>query len=112
MYTGFAESAVEVSHRLAPCYEAQAWANGWYFLDAALYAQPSRLDHLHMESASHLALTAAMEQKIRAIFSDPAATADPGPHPCTCGAGACCAAAPSAAGILQSGAWSAWGPLG
>lgn len=73
VYTGFAESAVEVSHRLAPCYEAQAWANGWYFLDAALYAQPSRLDHLHMESASHLALAAAMEQKIRAIFSDPAA---------------------------------------
>lgn len=70
VFTGFAESAVGLSHRLAPYYEAQAKANGWYFLDAARYARPSKLDMLHMESADHQALAAAMEQAIRGIFPD------------------------------------------
>ena len=68
--TGFSEKAVEVSHQLARYYEAQAVENGWFFLDASQYAQPSKIDMLHMDSADHQSLAFAMEAAVRKVFMD------------------------------------------
>ena len=68
IYTGFAASSVEISHQLAPLFQAQARAHGWLYLDAASVAEASDKDRLHMEKESHLALAGALETVIRQAF--------------------------------------------
>ena len=64
----FTAEASERSKRFAAIYEAAAAEMGVHFLNAALFARPSQEDHLHMDSAGHAALAAALEKKIRQIL--------------------------------------------
>lgn len=68
--TGFENSAVEKSRRLAPWMQRAAQQMGCHFLDAAQVAGPSTTDWLHMEAEGHAALAAAIEKKVREIFQD------------------------------------------
>lgn len=68
VFGGFSNDAVESSRQLHIWYEKEAKAHGWYYLNAAEYAHPSKKDRLHMEHADHVALADALEKKIREIF--------------------------------------------
>lgn len=59
-YVGFAEDAVERSHRLAHYYREVAEERGLLFLDASEVAEPSDRDKLHMEADSHARLARAI----------------------------------------------------
>lgn len=67
-FTGFSADAADVSHRLAPLYQAYAKEYGWLYLDAASVAKASSLDMLHMEQEGHLALALAIEKIVRENF--------------------------------------------
>lgn len=56
------------SRDFARAYEAVAKELGVAFLDAALYAQPSEKDGIHMGPEAHLALGQAMAQAIRKMM--------------------------------------------
>lgn len=63
------ESAAE-SRKLARFYQEMAESHGVNFLDAALYAEPSRIDHLHMDPENHRKLGLAVAEKVRRLFSE------------------------------------------
>lgn len=54
--------------RFAVLYENIAKNRGVYFLDAALYAQPSLTDCVHIDAESHARLGKAIAEKIRTIL--------------------------------------------
>lgn len=56
------------STKFAQLYRDLAKTHGVWFLDGAAYAQPSRVDCVHMSPESHLALGQAVGEKIREIF--------------------------------------------
>ncbi len=64
----FDEKSVETSHHLRDAFEKTAQKYNCYFLDAAEYAEPSKIDLLHMDENGHSSLAIAMENKIREIF--------------------------------------------
>ena len=68
IYSGFAESAVEISHQLARYYEEQAKAHDWLYFDASTVAQASDKDKLHMEAADHRALASAIKEVVINYF--------------------------------------------
>jgi lysophospholipase L1-like esterase len=64
----FDETAVEKSKELSVFYKELADANGFYFLDAAKYAGPSREDALHMTPEEHAKLASAAANKVKEIL--------------------------------------------
>lgn len=60
--------SIENSYRFSEFFAQQAKLNGFYFLDAAKYAQPSREDAVHMSPENHKKLAEAMAQKVKEIF--------------------------------------------
>lgn len=68
VFTGFENTAVPKSRRLAGWMEQAAKAQNCHFLNAAQYGRPSGLDHLHMDAEGHEALALALEQKVRDIL--------------------------------------------
>ena len=68
---GPADPAAE-SERFAPLLRALAQERGVDFLDAAEFAEASRLDGIHMGPEAHEALGRAVAAKVRAIFAEEA----------------------------------------
>ena len=64
MFTGFTNSACDVSRKLANAYERKAKELGCDFLNAAEHAEPSTRDSLHMEKEEHEKLARAVAAKI------------------------------------------------
>lgn len=68
------ESAVstkyEESLKFARLYKKMADNRGVEFLDAALYAEPSEKDYVHMDAESHLRLGHAVAEKIRQMYAE------------------------------------------
>lgn len=60
----------EETPKFSQLYENVAKNRGVYFLDAALYAQPSLTDCVHITPESHACLGEAIAQKIKEIFSE------------------------------------------
>ena len=58
------------SARLSDLYRKIAEKNRLHFLDAALYAEPSEVDGVHLGVEGHRSLGAAVAEKIREIFSN------------------------------------------
>lgn len=59
----------EESKRFSQLYEAVAKTRGASFLDAALYAEPSLEDCVHITADSHTRLGLAVAEKIKEIFA-------------------------------------------
>lgn len=59
----------EDSKRFKELYKGIAKARGAYFLDAALYTEPSLEDCVHITAESHTRLGLAIAEKIKEIFS-------------------------------------------
>ena len=57
------------SKRFAELYQNVAKARGVYYLDAALYTEPSLVDCVHITAESHTKLGLAIAEKIKEIFS-------------------------------------------
>lgn len=64
----FEKQFPEESERFPALFEAVAKETGVDFLDAALYAEPSPIDGVHMDAASHASLAKAMADKIRSLL--------------------------------------------
>ncbi len=64
------ERGVLLSRLFAPVYKEIADRKGCFFLDAALYAEPSDADGLHLEAESHIALGKAAAEAIAAVFQE------------------------------------------
>lgn len=58
----------EESLKFSAVFERMCRAKGVEFLDAALYAQPSEKDNIHMEPESHRALGLAIAAKVREML--------------------------------------------
>ena len=65
---GTLRNGAEESKKFAYYYRHVAESKGVYFLDAAEVAQPSKIDGVHMEPESHLALGKAIAAKVREIL--------------------------------------------
>ena len=63
---------VEESKRFSKLYENVAKARGVYYLDSALYTEPSLADCVHITAESHARLGQAIAEKIKEIFSEDA----------------------------------------
>lgn len=63
------EQGTYLSQQFAPVYRQIAEELGCYFLDTALYAQPSDADGLHWMPESHLRVAEAVAEKVREIFA-------------------------------------------
>jgi lysophospholipase L1-like esterase len=68
IYGCFTEEAARLSHCFAKEYEAVSAVKGCYFFDAALVAEASEEDRLHMNAENHGKLAAALAIKIREIL--------------------------------------------
>lgn len=68
IYGCFTEEAAALSHCFAEEYEKVSRLKGCHFLDAALVAEASEEDRLHMTAENHEKLAAALEVKIRSIL--------------------------------------------
>ena len=66
--TGFTENAVEVSRKVAPYYKKYAEMFGAYYMNAAEFAKPSKIDMLHMDKEDHAKLAKAICDKIHEIL--------------------------------------------
>jgi len=64
----FGEEAPEKSQKFASEFARYARLMRCEFLDASLYAQPSREDALHLNQENHLRLADAMTRKVREIL--------------------------------------------
>lgn len=64
----YSKESIEKSKRFASCLSAMAQQEGAYFMNAADFASASEIDGIHMESAEHEKLAAAMENKIEEIL--------------------------------------------
>ena len=64
--------SAEESKRFARRYASVARSRGVYFLDSALYAEPSLTDCVHITAESHQRLGKAIAEKIKEIFSETA----------------------------------------
>lgn len=60
----------EESLKFARLYKKMAENRGVEFLDAALYAEPSSADYVHMDAASHRRLGEAVAEKIRQMYAE------------------------------------------
>lgn len=63
----FDRESSEKSKKLAPLFQSVAQRHGATFLDAALYAEPSECDQLHMEKESHLRLAAQVAKVVEGM---------------------------------------------
>ncbi len=63
------EKSIAKVKKLPPLYEALAKAYGCYFLDASLYAKPTKADAVHLDEAAHGAIADAVASKIKEIFN-------------------------------------------
>ncbi|MFA6846587.1 MAG: GDSL-type esterase/lipase family protein [Sphaerochaetaceae bacterium] len=61
----FDETSVVKSKELAPLFKQVAKTTHTEFLDAALYAEPSDFDQLHLEKEGHLKLAEVIAEKVR-----------------------------------------------
>ena len=68
------EQGTALSQQFAPVYRQAAEELGCFYLDAALYAQPSDADGLHWMPESHRRLADALAEKIRIILAEREAT--------------------------------------
>lgn len=64
----FGEHGVERSQELAEACKAVADANGWEFLDAALYVKASPVDGIHMDAQGQTVLGKAIAAKTKEIM--------------------------------------------
>ena len=67
-YDMFGSQAVERSQRLAPAYKKVAEANGWEFLNAAVYTKASTKDGIHMDAVQHKIFGTVLAQKVKEIL--------------------------------------------
>lgn len=67
-YPSFPETSVAQSRDFAHWFEEAAKIVGCEYLDAAQFAQPSPIDHLHMDADGHAALAEAIARKVREIL--------------------------------------------
>jgi len=65
---GSLRNGAEESKKFAYYYRHVAQSKDVYFLDAAEVAQPSKVDGVHMEPESHLALGRAIAAEVRRIL--------------------------------------------
>lgn len=65
---GTLRNGAEESTRFAHYYRHVAESKGVYFFDAATVAKPSKIDGIHMEPESHLALGKALADEVRRIL--------------------------------------------
>lgn len=68
LYGMYDKSSVELSEQLGAAYEGLGRQYGCHFLNAADYAEASRLDCIHLDEENHRKLAVALEKKIREIF--------------------------------------------
>ena len=66
----FDENSETVSKNLAESYRRLAEIEGYAFLNAAKYADPSETDREHLDQTGHQKLGAAIERKIREILEE------------------------------------------
>lgn len=65
----FGKDSIEKSTKLAPLYKMHAEKNGFYFLNAAEYAEPSQEDAVHMTAENHKKLAQAIADKLKEIIN-------------------------------------------
>lgn len=63
------ETSLKNTTKFSKFFKEQAELNGFYFLDAAKYASPSREDAVHMTREGHAALAKAISEKVKEILS-------------------------------------------
>ena len=61
--------SIENSYRFHEFFKQQAELNGFYYLDAAQFAEPSKEDAVHMTPENHQKLARAIADKVEEIFS-------------------------------------------
>lgn len=66
----FDENSEHVAKKLAENYRHLAETEGYAFLNAAKYADPSETDREHLDQTGHQKLGAAIERKIREILEE------------------------------------------
>ena len=66
----FDQTSIENSRRFGEVYRQQAELNGYAFLDAAEFAEPSDIDQVHWDAAGHAAFAKAVEEKLKEIFKN------------------------------------------
>ena len=66
----FNENSENVAKNLAEQYQNLAEKEGYAFLNAAEYANPSETDREHLDQNGHQKLGAAIERKIRQILEE------------------------------------------
>lgn len=64
----YSRESIEKSKRFALCLSAMARREGAYFMNAADFASASEIDGIHMDSAEHEKLAAAIENKTEEIL--------------------------------------------
>jgi len=64
----FGQQAADKSLQFPGVFRAAAEENGCHFLDASLYANPGKIDGLHMDKESHASLAQAMYEKVLSIL--------------------------------------------
>ena len=62
------EESIKNTQKFAALFREQAELNGFFFMDAALYAKASDKDGVHMEPADHIRLGEAVAEKVREIL--------------------------------------------
>ena len=62
--------SIENTYKFAKVFKEQADLNGFYFLDAAAYAEPSKEDAVHMSPEAHKKLAIAIAEKVKEIMSE------------------------------------------
>lgn len=60
--------SIENSWKLAERLKEQAELNGFYFMDAAQYAEASKADAVHLDAENHAKLADAVANKVKEIF--------------------------------------------
>lgn len=62
--------SIENSWKLADRLKEQAELNGFYFMDAAEYAEVSKEDAVHLDAENHAKLADAVAKKVKEIFAE------------------------------------------
>lgn len=68
IYGCFTEEAAQLSHAFAPEYKRVCEEKGCHFFDAALAAEASEEDRLHMDAENHKKLARALAGEVRRIL--------------------------------------------
>ena len=65
----FNQASIENSVRFGAVYRQQAEINGYHFLDAAEFVEPSDIDQVHWDASGHAAFAKAVDEKLKEIFA-------------------------------------------